>query len=583
MSDAHQHLGLGNLRIEETGGCGTDTSSSGSNMPGASRAKVGVRGITSGMSGTAGIPKTMLSSGTGGFASVDVPGTVAANLQVPDRLKFEVDEDVEATSEKKGDEDDSNTIFKEFEEWLLTNGAKFPDLYLKRYGDSEVRGVHATRPIAPYNCIIQIPLKCLITDEMGRETEMGRKLFSQNYSLSTPNLIAVLLYIMETREDPNHFFQPYYRVLPRKYDDFPIFYNDEQLSWLTGSPLLDDIAERKRNMHADYEEICRLVPEFERFSFEEFLEVRTAVGSRNFGILVHNHKRTAMVPYSDMLNHYRPRETSWTFEDSKDAFTITSLSSLQPHQQVMDSYGKKCNSKFLLHYGFAVVDNREEDGKCQNEIYIRLHLASARQDSLHESRLAVLGPSRSSRGFRLSMNIEDKATSEALSYCRVAVATADELTEILAARGLDDSGAGDDGHGHSYRRSRDSYRDSSVGYVSARNETAALEMLAAACERQLTKYPQTYEENLELLNHGNLKPFSVRRTTLIVVVSEQEILSFWIHAFETLSAILQDSSNEAPLHQRLRQLPDRTHRDADLARFAGRLAYEIRMAAPARR
>ena len=38
----------------------------------------------------------------------------------------------------------------------------------------------------------------------------------------------------------------------------------------------------------------------------------------------------------------------------------------------MDSYGKKCNSRFLLHYGFAVEVNREEDGKCQNEIMVEV-------------------------------------------------------------------------------------------------------------------------------------------------------------------------------------------------------------------
>jgi histone-lysine N-methyltransferase SETD3 len=54
-------------------------------------------------------------------------------------------------------------------------------------------------------------------------------------------------------------------------------------------------------------------------------------------------ERTAMVPYADMLNHYRPRETSWAYEQSAVGFVMTSLSALQPGQQVMDSYGKKCN------------------------------------------------------------------------------------------------------------------------------------------------------------------------------------------------------------------------------------------------
>jgi hypothetical protein len=75
-----------------------------------------------------------------------------------------------------------------------------------------------------------------------------------------------------------------------------------------------------------------------------------------------------------MLNHYRPRETSWTFAQSLNAFTMTSLSPLVEGQQVMDSYGKKCNSRFLLHYGFAIEENVEEDGSCPNEVPIRLKL-----------------------------------------------------------------------------------------------------------------------------------------------------------------------------------------------------------------
>ena len=53
--------------------------------------------------------------------------------------------------------------------------------------------------------------------------------------------------------------------------------------------------------------------EFRQFSFEEFLWCRTAVGSRNFSITIRGHKRTAMVPQADMLNHFRPRECVPTY------------------------------------------------------------------------------------------------------------------------------------------------------------------------------------------------------------------------------------------------------------------------------
>ena len=34
----------------------------------------------------------------------------------------------------------------------------------------------------------------------------------------------------------------------------------------------------------------------------------------------------------------------------------------------MDSYGKKCNSRFLLNYGFSVEDNTDPDGKVGGKV-----------------------------------------------------------------------------------------------------------------------------------------------------------------------------------------------------------------------
>ena len=43
--------------------------------------------------------------------------------------------------------------------------------------------------------------------------------------------------------------------------------------------------------------------------------------------------------------------------------------------------GKKCNSKFLMHYGFAIEKNREEDGKCMNEMPLTFALEVSRYAS----------------------------------------------------------------------------------------------------------------------------------------------------------------------------------------------------------
>ena len=93
-----------------------------------------------------------------------------------------------------------------------------------------------------------------------------------------------------------------------------------------------------------------------------------------FGLLVNGHRTSALVPHADMLNHFRPRETKWTFCEETQCFTITTLQSIGRWAQVYDSYGQKCNHRFLLNHGFCVEKNVEVDGFCPNEVPLELGL-----------------------------------------------------------------------------------------------------------------------------------------------------------------------------------------------------------------
>ena len=92
---------------------------------------------------------------------------------------------------------------------------------------------------------------------------------------------------------------------------------------------------------------CRHVPEYRAFGLEEFVWARLVVITRIFGLVVNGNKTDGLVPMADMLNHKRPRETSWTFDDSRGSFTITSLRPMSRGEQIYDSYGRKCNSSLL--------------------------------------------------------------------------------------------------------------------------------------------------------------------------------------------------------------------------------------------
>ena len=62
------------------------------------------------------------------------------------------------------------------------------------------------------------------------------------------------------------------------------------------------------------------------------------------------------------------------YSDEREGFVIESDEDIERNEQVYDSYGRKCNSRFLLNYGFIVEDNDA------NEVAITIH--SNKEDPL---------------------------------------------------------------------------------------------------------------------------------------------------------------------------------------------------------
>lgn len=225
--------------------------------------------------------------------------------------------------------------------------------------ESEMRGVHAKVDIPPNTICVSIPKKCLITVEMGQATEIGQIILNSDLDLDAPKHIFLMIFLLYDRKinGDKSFFKPYYDILPKTLHNIPIFWSQEELKYLEGSYLLSQIADRNEAITEDYHSICEVAPQLTSIAtLEEFKWARMCVCSRNFGLQIDGHRTSALVPHADMLNHHRPRETKWTYDDDLQAFTITTLQRIPRGAQVYDSYGQKCNHRFLLNYGFAVEE-----------------------------------------------------------------------------------------------------------------------------------------------------------------------------------------------------------------------------------
>jgi histone-lysine N-methyltransferase SETD3 len=275
------------------------------------------------------------------------------------------------------------------------------------------RGVIAKQNIYKDEIILKIPKNLLISLEIAKDTELGQQIASFMYcDLNSPKHCLLSSFILNEKllkEQSKWKF--YLDLLPQDYSNFPIFFTEKEMTYLEGSPFKTQIEDKKAEIMKDYNQICCYIPDFKKFSFKEFCEVRMAVSSRIFGVKIENRKTDVLAPYADLLNHKRPRQTHWMYDDRFKAFTIQAIEDIPQGEEVYDSYGKKCNSRFLLNYGFIVEENDS------NEYPIILKLDET-CPNFHEKSLMLLPDSDLTKKFRIQENILEYQVVDFFSFLR---------------------------------------------------------------------------------------------------------------------------------------------------------------------
>ena len=82
-------------------------------------------------------------------------------------------------------------------------------------------------------------------------------------------------------------------------------------------------------------------------------------------------------------------------------------------EQVYDSYGKKCNTRFLLNYGFINLNNDA------NEYPLKISLAD--DDKYASQKVELIGGQLVKRTFRVQAHMSETIMDKFLSFCRFTV------------------------------------------------------------------------------------------------------------------------------------------------------------------
>ena len=244
-----------------------------------------------------------------------------------------------------------------------------------------------------------------------------------------------------------------------------------------------------------------------------------------------------------------------------------SLQPIHAGAQVYDSYGQKCNHRFLLNYGFAVEDNRELDGFCPNEVPMELNLNP--EDPLYQHKLEfwmrgeinLIASSSSSSSSssnlkshnahtkRVRVCVSNNENSRLLfSLLRAMNCSADEFRAITSPVASDMRSLFVAEHRSSltsyYRSCRDIRHP-----ISLRNERMAMMNLLQIISVALAHYPTSLSvDKADLLDERLYPPFSNQRHAKIQVRGEKEVLyhfARWARtALEVMDVIEQELKDE---------------------------------------
>jgi len=232
------------------------------------------------------------------------------------------------------------------------------------------------------------------------------------------------------------------------------------------------------------------------------------VSSRIFGMNIDGKKTDGFVPMADMLNHKRPKQTSWTYTDEKQGFVIEALKDIDRNEQIYDSYGKKCNSRFFLNYGFIVENN---DG---NEVPLKIFYPES--DSKKDMKKEMINDYSEFKKFRVTDNFSDDQMNEFMSWIRF-VEYDENITLLIdyQSRAASQSHLNDDDSDDSYSDPNKGFKAKDLPPLSVRSEKKVLLRMKLEATKVLLGYPQTLEEDLEILESGKELTFNVRNALLM--------------------------------------------------------------------
>jgi len=434
---------------------------------------------------------------------------------------------------------------------LSEGGASFPKLNYfinRRNTYTGCCTVRANARIERDEELFFIPFEFIMTSDIAKASDIGQKIINSNVELRSKHTYLASYLLQEREKGPSSKWNVYIQTLPKTFENIPFNFTDAQKAQLIGSMTIKKMRDRYLSLKLEYDNLCANVPEYVRWSLQDFIWARLVVITRIFGFVIDDVKTDGLVPVADFLRHRRPRQTKWSYIQRKRGFAMTALRSIEKDEEVFVSFGRKCNSRFFVNYGFIV------EGNPDNEALLTLHLPKESENVLEKARhlslidnrtyaalkdpdpeqkqddneseqneaptdrLARLQPEMLQKQFQIPMQCKETKVREAFSFLRVVHAEGNEFAMVTSADHLGET----------------------VFPLSIRNELRVLQSLSEAAQSALKQFTTSLEYDNELLLDEKSYPSpSNERNIVVMRKGEKQVLSFFVELHRVFAPLLQ--------------------------------------------
>jgi hypothetical protein len=218
------------------------------------------------------------------------------------------------------------------------------------------RGLFTTEAASEGALLLRVPHACIVTPDVAAESAPGR-MIAARFEGGSEEQVLLAAWLLHQRDRPEAHWAPYLATLPERVPTHPFFYDRARVHALRGTSLEALVPARRAFLLEELGWLRAHVPAAAGWTDDAWLLVRTLVTSRLFGL--EGTLGNALVPLADLCNHALAPGAVWGL--AGDEFVLHASSPLGAGGEVHEGYGAKSNLRLLLHYGFTLADNPEED------------------------------------------------------------------------------------------------------------------------------------------------------------------------------------------------------------------------------